>query len=224
MNCFERILPNKLMQPIKNLLKRNFSSLAYFYSILRLRLFVVVLLSILVGVLDSLGLTMFLPLLQLADGEGTVDLGNLSFITQALAGMGISLTVDKALLFLVMIFLIKGVVVYKTNVYKILSQQYLTKQVRMSIVDLFPIFKYNQFVKTDIGKIQNIFLGEINRLSGTYNSYLSMIQGAVMIIVYISFSFIVDWQFALLVCLGGFLSNFIFKKITECYFIFSINV
>lgn len=203
------------MQPIKNILKKNFSSLAYFYSILRSRLVVVILLSIVVGLLDSLGLTMFIPLLQLADGNGTVDLGKLSFITTGLEHIGITLTVGKALLFLVVIFLLKGFVVYRTSVYRILTQQRLTKKVRMSIVDLFPVFAYNQFVKTDIGKIQNIFLGEISRMTGTYTNYVSMMQGAIMIIVYMLFSFVVDWQFALLVCLGGLLSNVVFSRINK---------
>jgi subfamily B ATP-binding cassette protein MsbA len=203
------------MQPIKNLLKKNFASLAYFYSILRSRLVVVILLSIVVGLLDSLGLTMFLPLLQLADGGDAVDLGNLSFITTGLETIGITLTVGKALLFLVLIFLLKGFVVYRASVYKILTQQHLTKKVRMSIVNLLPVFAYDQFVKTDIGKIQNIFLGEIGRLSNTYTNYISMIQGAIMIIVYMSFSFIVDWKFALLVCIGGGLSNLIFNRINK---------
>lgn len=203
------------MQPIKNILKKNFSSLAYFYSILRSRLLVVVLLSILVGLLDSLGLTMFLPLLQLAEGGNAVDLGNLSFITEGLERMGISLTVSKALMFLVLIFLFKGFVVYRASVYKIFTQQRLTKQVRMSIVDLMPLFAYNQFVKTDIGKIQNIFLGEIGRLSNTYTNYVSMMQGLVMIVVYMLFSFVVDWQFALLVCIGGIVSNLVFNRINK---------
>src|SRR5690606_30809707 len=127
----------------------------YFYSILRERLLVVMLLSIVVGFLDSIGLTMFLPILQLADGEGMVDLGNLKFITDFLSYMNIELTIVKSLIFLLLIFALKGFVVYKTKIYMLKTQQKLTKSVRMSIVDKFPTFSFNQFVKTDIGKIQN---------------------------------------------------------------------
>jgi ABC-type multidrug transport system fused ATPase/permease subunit len=203
------------MNAFKNLVKKYFSNFAYFYSILRARLLVVLVLSIVVGFLDSIGLTMFLPLLQLADGEGLVDLGNLSFITDFLESMGIQLTIVKALLFLIFIFLIKGIVVYNTEVYKIKTQQKLTKEVRMSIVNKFPVFSFNQFIKTDIGKIQNIFLGEIGRLSNTYKNYINMMQGIVLITMYMTFSFVVDWKFALLVCVGGLLSNLIFRKINK---------
>lgn len=203
------------MSFIKSFIKKHFSSFAYFYSILRSRMLVVILLSVFVGVLDSLGLTMFLPLLQLADGGVGVDLGNLSFVTQFLNDFGIVLTIKKALFFLVAIFLTKGFVVYRANIYKIHTQQKLTKDVRMSIVDLLPFFAYNQFVKTDIGRIQNIFLGEITRLSSTYTNYISMVQGAIMIIVYMFFSFLVDWKFAVLVCIGGLFSNLIFSRINR---------
>lgn len=174
---------------------------------------VVMLLSIVVAFLDSIGLTMFLPLLQLADGGGVVDLGNLSFITDFLEYFNIELTIVKSLIFLVVIFLIKGIIVYNTDIYKIKTQQILTKNVRMSIVDRFPVFSFNQFVKTDIGKIQNIFLGEIGRLTNTYKNYISMLQGIIQIIMYMTFSFVVDWKFALLVCAGGLISNLIFRKI-----------
>lgn len=205
-----------IVTSLKRFLKSRFPNFAFFFSVLRNRLFVVIFLSILVGLLDSIGLTMFLPLLQLADGgDQMVDLGNLSFITDVLAYFGVKLTIIKSLIFLVLVFLVKGFVVYKTNVYKLVCQQILTRKIRMTIVDKFPYFSYNQFVQTDIGKIQNIFIGELARLTNTYNNYISMIQGAIMIAMYMLFSFVVDWQFALLVCLGGLFSNLIFRSINK---------
>ena len=203
------------MKSFKKLIKKYFSNFAYFYTILRSRLIVVLFISCIVGLLDSVGLTMFLPLLQLADGKGEVDLGNLNFISDFLSFLGIELTITRALLFLIFIFFIKGIVLYISNVYRIKTQQVLTKKIRMSIVDKFPRFEYNRFIKTDIGKIQNIFLGEIARLSNTFNNYISMIQGVIMISIYMLFSFVVDWKFALLVCLGGFISNLIFNRINK---------
>lgn len=204
------------MKFLKKFIKKYFSSFAYFYMILRSRLLVVILLSILIAFLDSIGLTMFLPLLQMSDSEGGgIDMGNLQFITDAIQWSGVELTIPKTLLLLVCVFLLKGFVLYKANIYKVKTQQILTKSVRMSIVEKFPVFRYNQFVQTDIGKIQNIFLGEVGRLAATYKNYISMMQGLVMIVVYMVFSFLIDWQFALMVCAGGILSNLVFNKINK---------
>lgn len=204
------------MKFLKKFIKKYFSSFAYFYMILRSRLLVVILLSILIAFLDSIGLTMFLPLLQMSDSEGGgIDMGNLQFITDAIQWSGVELTIPKTLLLLVCVFLLKGFVLYKANIYKVKTQQILTKNVRMSMVNKFPVFRYNQFVQTDIGKIQNIFLGEVGRLAATYKNYISMMQGLVMIVVYMIFSFLIDWQFALMVCAGGIMSNLVFNKINK---------
>lgn len=203
------------MKWIKNYIIENFSNFTFFYSILRYRLFVVFALAILGGILDSIGLTMFLPLLQMADGGTSTDMGNLSFITNGLSAIGIQLTLLKALVILVFVFLLKGIVMYYSGIYRLLTQQILTKKIRMNIINEFPYYPYSEYIKTDLGQIQNIFIGEMNRLLNTYTNYTAMIQGAIMIVIYMVFTFIVDWKFAFLVVIGGIVSNLIFAKINK---------
>ncbi|SKB95937.1 ATP-binding cassette, subfamily B, MsbA [Soonwooa buanensis] len=212
------------MKGIKKYIIENFSNFTFFYSILRYRLLVVFALAIFGGLLDSLGLTMFLPLLQMADGGTTTDLGSLSFLTDALKAIGIELTVIKALVILVVVFLLKGMVMYFSGIYKVKTQQLLTKTIRMNIINGLTTYSFSRFVQTEQGKIQNIFLGEVLRLSNTYSNYVTMIQGAILIIVYMLFSFIVDWKFALLVCGGGVLSNLVFLKVNKLTKERSINI
>lgn len=203
------------MKRIKKYIIENFSNFIFFYSILRYRLIIVFALAILGGILDSIGLTMFLPLLQMADGGTSTDMGNLSFITNGLSAIGIQLTLLKALVILVFVFLLKGIVMYYSGIYRLLTQQILTKKIRMNIINEFPYYPYSEYIKTDLGQIQNIFIGEMNRLLNTYTNYTAMIQGAIMIVIYMVFTFIVDWKFAFLVVIGGIVSNLIFAKINK---------
>lgn len=212
------------MKRIKKYIIENFSNFIFFYAVLRYRLIIVFALAILSGLLDSFGLTMFLPLLQMADGSSSTDMGNLSFITDGLHSLGIPLTIFKALIILVVVFLLKGLVVYYSGVYRIISQQKLMKEVRMNIVNEFPTYPYKEYVIMDVGRVQNIFMGEIGRLQNTYSSYTLMVQGAIMIAMYLFFSFVVDWQFALLVCVGACISNLIFIKINALTKERSINI
>lgn len=212
------------MKLLKNYIKNHFSTFVYFYRQLGYRIFVVIFLSIAIGILDVFGLAMFLPLLQLADGGNDVDLGNLSFITDFLTNLGIELNIYKALLFLLLVFVIKGVVVYMVSIYKHLVQQYLSKKVRFDLIRNMSRYRYDYFVKVDIGKVQNIFVGEIVRLNSTYANYISMAQALIMVLVYVFFTFLVDVKFALLICLGGLLSNFIFSKINKLTEIRSKNI
>lgn len=212
------------MKWVKKYIIENFSNFTFFFSVLRYRLLIVFVLAILGGLLDSLGLTMFLPLLQMADGGAATDMGNLNFIRDGLSNIGIQLTVLKALFILVLVFLLKGLVMYYSGIYRIKTQQFLTKTIRMNITNEFVNFPYEEYVNTDVGKVQNIFIGEINRLFNTYISYVQMVQGVIMIIIYMFLTFVVDWKFALLVCVGGIMSNLIFVKLNRLTEIRSKNV
>src|SRR5690606_28162648 len=84
---------------LKSLIKKYFSHFSYFYTHLRSKIFVAFGLSILVGLLDGLGLAMFLPLLQMIDGgEGSTEgLGKLDFLVRGIERMGVPLTISAVL-------------------------------------------------------------------------------------------------------------------------------
>lgn len=174
----------------------------------------VLLLSILIGLLDGLGLTMFLPLLQMADGSasaGGAGLGNLNFVVKGINALGIELTIKAALLFLFVFFVLKGIVVYIASVYKVKINQFFASTLRINLTTLFTKYSFKAFVTADVGRIQNSFTGEIARISLAYSNYSECIQQIVMVLVYLGFVFMVDWKFALLVCIGGLISNLFFK-------------
>lgn len=204
------------MDSLKSLIKKYFSSFAYFYKYLRHRIFLMLLLSILIGLLDGLGLTMFLPLLQMADGSasaGGAGLGNLDFVVNGINALGIELTIKVALLFLFVFFVLKGIVVYFATVYKVKISQYFISTLRINLTKLFTKYSFKAFVSSDVGRVQNSFTGEIARVSAAYSNYSECIQQIVMVVVYLGFVFMVDWKFALLVCVGGLISNVFFRNL-----------
>lgn len=172
--------------------------------------------SILIGFLDGLGLTMFLPLLQMADSSSSVSgqgLGNLGFLVEGLKNLGIDLNIKSALLMLFVFFSLKGIIVYFTAMYKVRINQYFISTLRINLTNLFTKYSFKAFVTSDIGRIQNSFTGEISRVSGAYSNYSEYIQQFLMVLVYLGFVFMVDWKFALLICLGGLISNFFFSNL-----------
>ena len=66
---------------------------------------------LLIGILDGLGLTMFLPLLQIADGslQGVPEgMGKIAVIFELVDAAGITLTLTIILIFLCVFFVSKG--------------------------------------------------------------------------------------------------------------------
>lgn len=204
------------MQLIKQFIKKYFSSFAYFYRYLRYRLFIVIGLSILIGIMDGFGLTMFLPLLQMADGSSIATgegLGDLRFLVDGINALGVELNIQTALLILFIFFLLKGVVTYFAQIYKVNVNQFFISILRIKLTNLFTRYSFKSFVTSDIGRIQNSFTGEISRVTAAYSNYSNCIQQLILTLVYLAFVFTVDWRFAFLVCLGGLITNILYSGV-----------
>lgn len=207
---------------MKKLIKKYFSTFIYFYRYLGYRIFTVIGFSILVGTLDAFGLTMFLPLLQMADGSKDLSgegLGNLSFIMDGFNAVGLPMTLKSALLVLFIFFSLKGLANFINLSYRVAVNQFFISSLRIRLTNLLSRYSFKRFVGSDVGRIQNTFTDEIWRINGAYNAYIGGLQRIFMTLVYLFFVFMVDYKFALLVCSGGLIINFaynsIFKKTKE---------
>ncbi|NJW53446.1 ABC transporter ATP-binding protein [Salinimicrobium oceani] len=204
------------MKIIKILIKKHFESFAYFYSYLEYRIFVVVVFSLLIGILDGLGLTMFLPLLQMINDSTEIDpesLGRLGFLVDFIEGIGLNLTIFSVLLFMAFFFLVKGVIQYIGGVYKVNVQQGFIKKLRIKNIRGLNRLAYKYFVTSDIGRIQNTLTGEVNKVSLAFINYFTAFQYGILVFVYMAFAFTIDSQFAILVSIGGVLTNFLYKSL-----------
>lgn len=205
------------LDKLKKVVKSYLGNFSFFYSHLRYRIFISVALSILVGVLDAFGLSMFLPLLSMVDsGSNTANpesLGKIGSIVEGIQGMGLSLNLVTVLAFMCFFFVLKGLAVMLEGFYQVRLQQFFIKTIRLNYIRGINSLNYKTFVLSDIGQIQNSLTGEVDRLSRAYTSYFLAFQQAVMVAVYMGFAFLVNAQFAVLVGIGGLASNLVYKTI-----------
>jgi ABC-type multidrug transport system fused ATPase/permease subunit len=204
------------MKTIKNLLKKYFKHFSYFYSYLRYRMIVALVLSLVVGTLDGFGLAMFLPLLQMVEGNSNVSpetMGNLRFLVDFLAGVGISLNLTAVLLVILFFFMLKGVAKFIETWNKVIVSRYFVRRLRFDSIERLNNFSYKKFVMSNAGRIQNTLTGEINRVTGAYKNYFLAMQSIVMVSVYVVLAFLANPQFAFFVIVGGALSNLIYQSI-----------
>lgn len=204
------------MQLIKIFIKKNFQSLAYFYSYLKYRIFIAFSLSFFKGILDGFGLAMFIPLLKMtgsaSEEQSTAELGNLSFLPEFFTEqLGISLNIMNVLIIILVFFGLKGIITFIEGYLQVHYQQLFMREIRITNIDLLNSYDYNSFVKSDVGQIQNTFSGEVQRVNMSYRSYFKSIEYGILIFVYVLLAFSANFQFALIVSVGGLLSNFVFK-------------
>lgn len=197
--------------------KNNFIGyFQFYYGVLGNKLIAYLIVSVLVSFLDGMGLAMFMPLLQAGDGSASKNsesLGQLHFITDAITGLGFSLTMGTILCVLILLFSLKGVFRMGQLSFQVRLRHEFMRKVRYALVDNLKQTSYKGFLKVDAGRIQNTLTAEVQRLSQTMNFYFNAAQAAVMLVSYIVLSFLTNYQFAILVAVGAGLSNFLYKKI-----------
>jgi ABC-type multidrug transport system fused ATPase/permease subunit len=199
-------------------LKKRYSDFFFYYSYLGNKILITLFLSFSVGLLDGLGLAMFIPLLQLVDGNSEYDpnngnAGNFDYLIEGMNNLGISFNLATVLLFILFFFLLKGIFRFMESYYNVVLTTSFTEKIRVEAVDSITNINYLHFTLMDSGKIQNSLSGEIDRIRQSFKYYSSSIQAFMSVLVYLTLAFFTNPQFALLVIVGGLLSNFFYSKL-----------
>jgi subfamily B ATP-binding cassette protein MsbA len=202
---------------LHKVLRKHLVNTYFFYGYLGYRLVVLVLLSVFVGILDGLGIAMFLPLLELvtdpqvnASGK---NMGNLSFLVDWLNSMGMRLDLTVVLMTMIFFFVLKGVMNFLEMYYATLCRQYFIRNLRVTNIIALTRLDYRHFVKADAGRIQNTMTGEVNRIAAAFDSYVRDLQLGVLLVIYTILAFMANPQFALLVAVGGVMTNLGFRRV-----------
>ena len=201
------------MSKLKQIIANNFESFTYFYRQLRYRIFLAMGISIFVGALDALGLSMFLPLLQMVNDPTSVSgegMGKMGVLVNWFQSLGIDLNIVTVLLIIVIFFTFKGVAKFCSTAYATIVQQYFIGNLRKRLLKAFNGIGYKYYVNSDVGRIQNTMTGEIERVSIAYRNYFGTMEQSILVLVYMGFAFFVDAKFALLVTVGGGLTNVLY--------------
>ncbi len=188
----------------------------FYYSIVGNKFLVNLILSIVISALDGLGLAMFIPLLQ-ATGDNQISAGQksgpLKVFTSIVDFFGLQFNLSTVLGFLIVLFVVKGLIKYGQVVYQINIRHYFIKKIRFFLVDSLRNLSYKGFLRLDSGRIQNTLTTEVQRLLQGFNAYFNAAQYVVMLVTYMVLAFLANYQFALFVVVGAGLSNFIYRRI-----------
>lgn len=166
--------------------------------------------------MDGLGLTMFLPLLKMANDSSSVnpdELGKMRFILDFFNSIGLELNLVTILLVMILFFIGKGFSQYFSTMYNVQVRNWFMEKMRIENVRGLNSLSYKFFVTSDVGRIQNTLTGEVDRVAEAFKSYFTAFQNAILVVLYMCFAFYVNAQFALLVTIGGVLTNFIFRRL-----------
>ena len=199
----------------KKFLKKYFKSLYFFYKYLRFDIFIALLLNILVGLLDGIGLTMFLPLLNLLENQDkNPELGSYKII-DFIHKTGIDLNITYILILLMLIFLFKAIFKLLASIFQVNLQIKVIRSIRIELFKSFFNLNYKYFVTQDVGHIQNTFTGEVSKVSSACKSYLTTLNKAIIVATYVILALFANYQFTFVLIFVGVLSSVFYGNINK---------
>lgn len=185
-------------------------------------------LATILGLLDGVGLALFIPLLQFVnDASSTASgesMGGLSFILDGFDSLGVPINLFTVLSLMVIVFTAKGLLNYWLTMEQVdLRQRYMV-QLRLGQIKHLQRLSYQGFLKLDAGRIQNAITAEVGRNLQAMIQFLATTKALIVLVAYIVLAFLANWQFALFIMVGGLLSNVIYRKIIESVKTSSIEI
>ncbi|TVR39067.1 MAG: ABC transporter ATP-binding protein [Cryomorphaceae bacterium] len=201
---------------LKNILHTKLRYFYFFFTHLRYRIFIALVASVAVGLLDGFGLAMLLSLLQTIDGASQPnpdDLGNLRFLLDFLNSIGLELVLETVLIFMLAIFIFKGVAKYFYLTYMVNTRRFFVRKIRHETIEALSSLSYKYFVLSDAGRIQNTMGSEVSRVINSFNRYYATMQHMVLVSVYLLLTLTTNAMLGLFVIAGSVLTNFIYRGI-----------
>jgi ABC-type multidrug transport system fused ATPase/permease subunit len=192
-------------------------NLKYFYKYLGSRIFFVLILSLLVGVMDGFGLAMFIPILELvSDSQEVFDpekMGNLAFIIQLFNWLSLSMTLYTVLLIMLSFFILKGVLMFIEQYLSIIYRQSFIKKIRVENILGIANADYQYYTQLDSGRAQNTMSGEVGQVVAAYAVFMKFLNQGVLLMIYLVLAFLSNANFALIVVVGAFLVNLLVRRL-----------
>lgn len=204
-----------LKKKLKNQAKGYFDTAKWFYEFLGIKIIIGFFLAMIAGILDGFGIAMFFPLLNSLAGQTTSEKSDSNFLTSIIESIGVELNFNVTLILMLVFFVGKALIRFINLYYRFDLLKGLLLQLRSDIFIKIRSLSFIKYQKLDSGKIQNVLTSDIDRLQYTYTYYFQTIEYGVITVVYLLFAYIIDFNFASLVTIGGVGINYFFKSIYQ---------
>jgi ABC-type multidrug transport system fused ATPase/permease subunit len=175
------------------------------------------LLSLFIGLIESVGILLLIPVFQGFDnkdiGQGGDEIS--IYIYEVLLKLGLSNSTVTMLSIIAIVFIVKGLLMFITLSYDAYLRSQLIKELRKDLNKMYNNMEYEHFTIKDTGYFINIINAQIKSTLVSFDSLITFVTQFVYALVYVSIAFAVAWNFGLMVLVIGFSLFFFFKFINR---------
>ena len=174
---------------------------------------VVVLLALITaGIVQGIGLTAMLPLLQKAinlsnpeAASSTTTSGIENFINSALQSLGVTPTIGSLLIVILIVTILKSLLVLFANRKVGYTVAHVATDLRLSLLRSLLATRWSYFLDQQVGSLANAAGTEVMRSAKAYLLAVSAIATAIQTFAYFGVALLVSWKITLIFMLGGVL-------------------
>lgn len=174
------------------------------YSYTGRRIYILILLFLLGGLSESIGIAMLLPILNVDKAASGLDQYTKT-VYNFLESTGINISLFSLIIILSIAFIFKGAFVFLQRTYDLYLKCKLTKEIRFRFCNKYKNMKYSYYTNTSIGYLNNIITTEVGRGVSALGKYTAVIGSLTFILIYIFFAAIINYKMTLVVLFTGLL-------------------
>ena len=186
------------------------------------RLYVVFLLTLLAVLTEAFGIALLLPLLEMleagdtADPAAPADPSRISlFLGSILERLGIHESLTGILIFIALLFVLKGGIRFGEGAYKAVLSTNLLREITAGLFGRYSSMDYRYYTLHNTGHFVNVISVQVNRLLHAFESYKRFLSEIIITLLYLAFAFAISWKFALMATLAGLLVLYLFRHLNQ---------
>ncbi len=167
------------------------------------RLFVFIAITLLAGVMEGLGITLFLPFFTQTNISAESSDVMSKAIHKMFAWLGLSMSPKTTLFMITAVFILKGIVTFAQAMYQARLSSRLARDMRRNIIELTAELDYRYYTKRNTGFFTNLVTVEVNRAVEFFNRYAMVLSYLFTLVALLIMSLFLNWQFTVFAIFAG---------------------
>jgi ABC-type multidrug transport system fused ATPase/permease subunit len=211
----------------KSMIKQGLQYFKIYQKYVGARLYIVFVLSGLAAVVEVLGVAMILPLLGVLDvgvgAESAEQNSSSQFLARICDRLGIGDSVLAILVFIAMLFFLKGIILYVAFAYQAYLKAELMGEMKQRIYDKMAVMDYSYYMKKNTGHFVNILTSQITGMVHSFDKFKEFLSRILATVIILLGAVLFSWKFASMALALGLLCLILFRKLNRKVYLVSLK-
>jgi subfamily B ATP-binding cassette protein MsbA len=185
-----------------------------FWSFAGRGLLILIAISVLAGITEGFGLTLFMPLLVQTRIAGESNDTLTVFFDRLFAAFGVDPSIPLLFGLMALVFTGKGLIHFLQGSYRAALTARINSDVRVRTIRAVGDVRYDYYLNRETGFFSNLITLEAARAVAAFEYYCSLLISLMTIMVYGTFSLWINWQFTVATVVFGSATLYLFKTVS----------